>query len=113
MRQGLQLAAQQTTRGFVYGHQQLAAVQHGRERRLCQAGLALGKDIVTEFGAQTQRPFFAVLFRHGAVGRTDLYADGKLAVALQQAQTWAAVGAGLPQNGRDLGGGGAENTQDF
>ena len=111
--QRLQLAAQQTTRGFVHRHQQLAAIQHGGKRRLRQAGFALGKDIVPEFGAQTQRPFFTVLFRHGAVGRTDLYADGKLAVALQQAQTRAAVCTRLPQNGRHLGGGGSENTQDF
>ena len=111
--QRLQLAAQQTARGFVHRHQQLAAIQHGGKRCLRQAGFALGKDIVPEFGAQTQRPFVTVLFRHGAVGRTDLYADGKLAVALQQAQTRAAVGARLPQNGRHLGGGGSENTQNF
>ena len=111
--QRLQKCAQQAACRLVHGHQQLALVQQGIQRGLGQARFALGKDIVAELGPQPRGPFVTVLLRHGAVGGADLHADGKFAVALQQAQAGAAIVADLPQYAGHLRARRPENTQNF
>ena len=111
--QGLQQRTQQAAGRLVHGHQQLALFQQGIQRGLRKARLALGKDIITELGAQPRGPFFTVLLRHGAVGGADLHTDGKLAVPFQQTQAGAAIIPDTPQHGGYLRARGPENTQDF
>ena len=109
--QRLQQRTNQTARSFIRRHQQLALFQQGVQRSLGQAGLAGGKHIIAKFGAQALHPFFAVLLGHGAVGRTDLHADGKLAITFQQAQAGAAIGSCLTQHRRNFRRRGAEDAQ--
>ena len=111
--QGLQQRTQQAAGRLVHGYQQLALFQQGVQRGLGQARFALGKDIITELGAQPRGPFFTVLLRHGAVGGADLHTDGKFTVPFQQTQAGAAVIPDAPQHRGYLRARRPENTQDF
>ena len=111
--QGLQQCTQQAAGRLVHGYQQLALFQQGVQRGLGQARFALGKDIITELGAQPRGPFFTVLLRHGAVGGADLHTDGKFTVPFQQTQAGAAVIPDAPQHRGYLRARRPENTQDF
>ena len=113
VRQRLQQIAQQAAGGFIHRHQQLALLQQQVQRSLGQAGLPHCENIIAKLGVEFLYPFVAVLLCHGTVGCADLYADGKFAVPFQQTQTGAAVGTGLPQHGRNFGGCGSKNAQNF